>query len=148
MKKAFVYYSKTGNGDYVANYLKTKDYGIIKLEPRHKLPKNLFGQMMLGGMLALFKHKAKLKTSRFDLSEYDEIVIGTPIWNGRASTPFNTFIAKNDLANKKLTVVAYSASGTAIKLEERIKRINKDIRFISLKNVLKNPEVNTDLEKI
>ena len=31
MKKLFIYYSLSGNGDYVADYLKNKNYDIIKI---------------------------------------------------------------------------------------------------------------------
>ena len=42
MKKKFIYYSLTGNGDIVSDYLKEKGYDIRKVIPKHKLPKNFF----------------------------------------------------------------------------------------------------------
>lgn len=34
MKKLFIYYSLTGNGDNVANYLKENGWEIRKVEPK------------------------------------------------------------------------------------------------------------------
>ena len=42
MKKVFVYYSLTGNGDKVAKRLENLGYEIIKLEVKKPLPKRFF----------------------------------------------------------------------------------------------------------
>lgn len=42
MKKIFIYYSLTGNGDEVANYLKNKGYDTRKIEVEKPLPNNFF----------------------------------------------------------------------------------------------------------
>ena len=40
MKKIFIYYSLTGNGDVVAGYLKNKNYDIRKVITKEPLPNN------------------------------------------------------------------------------------------------------------
>ena len=40
MKKIFIYYSLTGNGDEVANYFKHKKYDVRKVITSEELPKN------------------------------------------------------------------------------------------------------------
>ena len=42
MKKLFIYYSNTGNGDVVANYLAENGYDIRKITPKKNLPKAFF----------------------------------------------------------------------------------------------------------
>ena len=60
MKKLFVYYSLTGSGDVVADYLRNKGYDIRKVISKHKYPKN-FGLLMLtGGFRAGINIKDKL----------------------------------------------------------------------------------------
>ena len=111
MKKLFIYYSYTGNGEVVKQKMQEKGYDIRKVETLKNLPKSFFFAMMAGGFQAGIKKKAKLKEFDFDISEYDEIVIGSPIWNGRFSSPINTVLSQLDLSNKKVTFVFYSGSG-------------------------------------
>lgn len=133
MKKVFVYYSKTGSGELIAEALKKKGYELIKLDPVHGLPKSFFWQMMIGGMLSLFGRKAKLRQAKFELKDFDEIVVGTPVWNGSFSTPMNTFLAKNDLSGHKLKFIAYSGGGEANKLALKINKRYPNAEIINLK---------------
>lgn len=139
MKKIFIYYSKTGNGEKVREYYENNEYDIRKIETKRNLPKSFFLQMMIGGMLAGFNHKAKLKNFNYDIKDYDEVVIGSPIWNGKFACPINTLLSKLDLNNKKLTFVLYSGGGSAPKA---IKKINKkyDAKIIELKEPKKYPD--------
>ena len=52
MKSLFIYYSYTGNGDFVADYLKEKDVEIRQVIREKKLPKSFFCGVMDGGFLA------------------------------------------------------------------------------------------------
>ena len=139
MKKIFIYYSKTGNGEKVREYYENNEYDIRKIETKRNLSKSFFLQMMIGGMLAGFNHKAKLKNFNYDIKDYDEVVIGSPIWNGKFACPINTLLSKLDLNNKKLTFVLYSGGGSAPKA---IKKINKkyDAKIIELKEPKKYPD--------
>lgn len=44
MKKIFIYYSKTGNGEKVREYYEKNGYDIRKVEARRGLPKSFFGR--------------------------------------------------------------------------------------------------------
>ncbi len=140
MKSVFVYYSMTGNGDYVAEQLKKKGVDIIKLQPKRRLPKAMLPQMMVGGMLALFHHKAKLMQDEFNLTEYEKVIIGTPIWNQRVSTPVNTLLAKNTFTDKVVMLVAYSGGGEANQCQEYVSKKYGIQEFISLRQPLKNKD--------
>ena len=144
MKKIFIYYSHSGNGEIVKDYFKENGYDIRKVEAKRKLPKSFFCQMMVGGMLAGFNHKAKLKDFNYDIKDYDEVVIGSPIWNGKLACPTNTLLSKLDLKDKKLTFVLYSGGGHAPKA---IKKISKKYKadIIELKEPKKYKE---NLEKL
>ena len=142
--KLFIYYSRTGNGEKVKEYFASNGYDIRKVEAKRNLPKSLFMQMMVGGMLAGFNHKAKIKDFDYDISKYDEIVIGSPIWNGKFACPINTVLSKLDLANKKLTFVLYSGGGSAPKM---VKKINKKYKAEVIE--LKEPKKYTEnLDKL
>ena len=78
--------------------------------------------MFQGGFLAAIKHKPKLVDYDADVSAYDEIVVGSPIWNGTFACPINTVLAETDFSNKKLSFVLYSGGGKAPKA---VKKINE-----------------------
>lgn len=122
MKKIFIYYSHTGNGDIVKEEYEKMEYDIKKIIPKRNLPKSFFLSVFFGGMLAGMNHKSKLKDFNVNIKEYDEIVIGSPIWNGNLACPMNKALSLLNLDDKKLTFVLYSGSGTA---KRAIKRINK-----------------------
>ena len=105
MTKLFIYYSFTNNGEIIANLLKEEGIEKYKVEPIKTLPKNLFLSMMVGGFLSLIHHKPKLKELNIDLSKYDAVIIGSPVWNDRLSTPINSVLNSLCLKDKQLTFI-------------------------------------------
>ena len=141
MSKLLIYYSLSGNGDAVADALKAKGYEIRKVEPNKVPPKKFFFQILQCGFNAGRRYCEPLKNYDADVSAYDEIVIGSPVWNGRLSCPINTVLKDTDLKGKKVTFVLYSGSGEAKKAEEQIHAILKDAVIIHVKEPNKNPEM-------
>ena len=116
MKKLFIYYSLSGNGDFVADYLKNKKIDIRKVETLEPLPKNKFFGILAGGFKAGIGYKDKLKDFDSNIEGYDEIIIGSPVWNGRLCSPINTVLSRLDLNNKKVSFILCSGSGKSDKL--------------------------------
>ena len=144
MKKLFIYYSLTRNGDVVADSLKEQGYEIRKVITKNKYPKNRFLQIMIGGYKASFNKKDKLLDFDTDISSYDKIVIGSPIWNDRLSAPINSVISSLDLKDKDVSFVLYSASGKAEHAANKIKEL-----FDENAVILKEPKKNSEeLKKI
>ena len=140
MNKLLIYYSLSGNGDFIAEQLKTQGYAVRKVEPKKDMPKKFFWQIMAGGFAAGIGKKEPLKNYDPDVSGFDEIVIGSPVWNGRLSCPINTVLAETDLKDKALTFLLYSGSGGAPKAEQKIKERFPDARIVHLKEPKKNPD--------
>ena len=105
MKKVFIYYSLTGNGDEIAKILENKKYDIRKVETNEILPKNFILRILTGGYKAMIKYEDKLMDFDSDIEDYDEIIIGTPIWNNRLSSPINSVLKELKLNNKKITFI-------------------------------------------
>ena len=143
MKKIFIYYSESGNGDIVANYLKEKGYDIEKIVAK-PLPKAFFLKMMVGGFKASIGYKDKINELEHDLNNYDEIIIGSPIWNGRLSSPIRGLLNKYDF-NKKLDFILYSGSGEGKVAYNFIKKNYKNSNITFLKQPKNN---NDELNKI
>ena len=131
MKKLFIYYSLTGNGDLVSEIYKEKGYEIRKVINKRTYPKKMFPLMMIGGYRALFNKKDKLVDFDNDITKYQKIVIGSPIWFDRTSPVLNTILNKLDLNNKDVSFIFYSGSGEGTKAKEKIKKLyNADIIFL------------------
>ena len=131
MKKLFIYYSLTSNGDLVAKTLE-KSCDIRKIKVKKELPKPFFLRILVGGYKAISNKKEKLVGFNNDISNYNEIIIGSPIWNDRLSTPVTTVLDLLDLDNKKLTFILYSGSGQANTAAEYIKTNYKKANIIYL----------------
>lgn len=143
--KLYIYYSNSGNGDVVASKMKDLGYDIRKVLTNYKLSKNLFLACMKGGFHAAIGKKAKLNNYDNNVSNYDEICIGSPIWNGRLSCPINTVLKNTDLNNKLITFILYSGSGEAKKAYKMILKKYPNAKII----ILKQPKSNlSELDRI
>ena len=147
--KLFIYYSLSGNGDTVANYLKEKHIEIRKVIPQKELPKNMVARILTGGFLASINYKDKLKDFDNKLAKYEEVIIGSPIWNGRLSTPINAALDKIDLTDRRPVFILYSGSGSAPKADKMIKSKYPHATIIHLQEPKKNNKQLIDnLKKI
>ena len=141
MKKVFIYYSHTGNGDFVADILKEKEFEIRKIDTEKKvLPNPFFFKMIVGGFKATIGSSPKLSEYVKNIEDFDEVYIGSPIWNARLATPTNTLLKELNLEGKKITFVLYSGSGTSKGATKKISKLYPEARIINLKEPLKYKE--------
>ena len=140
MKKLFLYYSHTGNGEVVANKFKENGYELRRVYEKKKMPKSFFMQMMVGGFRAGANKVGKLIDYNADVSEFDEIVIGSPIWNGRFPPASNAILKHTDLSNKKVTFVLYSGSGKGKRAKKKIEKLFPGSEIVFLQEPKKNQE--------
>ena len=145
MRKIFIYYSLTGNGDEVSSYLASRGYDVRKVVEKKKMPKSFFFSILAGGFRAGLNLKGKLINYNPDVNDYDEIVIGSPIWNGRFPPAINRVLSCTGLSNKKLTFLFYSGSGDGPKALKKVRKLYKEANIIFLKEPKKHPQ---EYEKI
>ena len=122
MKKVFIYYSHTGNGELVAKEFEKSGYEIRRVYEKARMPKSFFWQMMVGGFRAGFGKVGKLIDYDNNVEEYGEIVIGSPIWNGKMPPATNAVLKNTDLKDKNVKFVFYSGSGEG---KGAVKKLNK-----------------------
>lgn len=112
MKKLVLFYSLDGNtmeaAQKIANAL---DADICRIDTAKPLSKNRTLKIMTGGMYVTFGICPKLKPLECDLSEYDEIIIGVPVWAGKCAAPMLDVIKKNNIGDKVKAVFTFSGSG-------------------------------------
>lgn len=145
MKKLFIYYSLTGNGDLIVDYCKKYGYDIEKIVTKEPLPKNYILRIITGGYKAMINYEDKIMDLNCDIDEYDEITIGSPIWNDRLSSPVNTVLNILNFKDKKLNFILYSGSGKTKKATEMINKKYSKAKII----ILKEPKNNIkELKKL
>jgi len=111
MKSAIIYYSYTGNTRKIA--LDLKDYllnqGSVELIELKALneSKSFFGQCKR----ALFRKEAQIEDVKFDLSGFDLVCVGTPVWAFGPAPAVNTFL-KKCFGPENKTVVIFTTYGS------------------------------------
>lgn len=143
-KTLMVYYSFEGNVEYIAE--KAKEYLDLDLErliPDSEPPRKGLGKFLAGGHSALFNKLPNLKALDHNLSDYDQLIIASPVWAGTYTPSIGAFLRDNKIQGRRIYLIASSASGSAdkmlLKLEDALKG-NNVVETLSLQNPLKDPE--------
>ena len=138
--KYFIYFSASGNGDFIADYLKDKGYTPIKVEMVKPIKKVGFFFILKYGGRAGFNKKEKIKELNFNLKEDDEVIVGSPIWNDRLSTPINTVLSQLELNKETTRFVVYPAGEKAVKVLKQLEKLGFKNPPIIYSYPLKNKE--------
>ena len=123
MNKYFVYFSATGNGDFLASELKEKGYTPVKVEMVKPIKKVGFFFILKYGGRATFKKKDKIKPVALELKEDDLVVIGSPIWGDHLSTPINTVLTQFSFNKETTKFVLYPAGEDTKKSLAQIQKL-------------------------
>lgn len=112
MKTAVVYYSLTGNADFVAKQIAEKlDADLIRLEPEKAYPDSGFRKFFWGGKSAVMGEMPALTNRPFQFADYDCVILGTPVWAGTFAPPLRTLIRQNTGKWKEKKIAAFICSG-------------------------------------
>ena len=119
MNKLIVYFSYTGNTKMVANKIKeklkcdileiktvipySKDYETVVNDEQNGEDSNVLPDIQDIGI---------------DISKYDEIILGTPVWWYRPVPSIRTFLKQNDLSGKVIKPFATNAGWLGRTFEE------------------------------
>ena len=110
MKTLVVYYSYTGNTKNIAAHIAKElnaDTAVIDTVTPYEGDYNAVvdqGQNEIRN-----GYKPPIKPINVDLSQYDTIILGTPVWWYTFAPAVKTFIESNDLSGK--TIVPFATSG-------------------------------------
>ena len=110
MKKLVVYYSYTGNTKKIADMIKSKlDCDILELEPLTPFSKDYDEVVNEYQNNSIDNKEVPIKDINANLDDYDEIIIGTPVWWYTIAPVIRTFLTQNDLSNKTIKPFATNA---------------------------------------
>jgi len=91
MKTLTVFYSRTGNTKKIAKEIAKLVQGDMEEIIDEKNRKGLLG-WLISGMDAFLKRYTTIKQIEKNPSQYDIVIVGTPIWATNISTPIRTYI--------------------------------------------------------
>ena len=152
MKNLIVYYSFSGNTELTAKTLaEIIKADVIKLEDVTKPSRE---QAYGAGKEASKQGKSwPIKPFNKDLSDYDRIFVGCPVWFGMPTPEFNAFIEQVDFNGKQVIVFVSLGGGSP---DNAIKTMTEKVTakggkvvssfFVRTKNVTKDDIANKTKE--
>lgn len=110
MNSAVIYYSRGGATKSVAEKIQ-KAFGsdMIFVEPE-KAYGGYLSAVLRNGKEKMTKNAAKVKTPVADLSAYDVVFVGFPVWYGTMPTFMQEYVKKCGIKGKKVIPFATAAS--------------------------------------
>ena len=128
MKTLIVYYSLEGNTKYAADKIAEKTGAdTLRLIPKKAYKDKGVAKFLWGGKSALMAESPDLEEYSVDLSAYDRVVFGFPVWASNFTPPIRTFVNENRelLKGKRLSAFAcQSGSGAEKALARLAKSLN------------------------
>ncbi|WP_349669340.1 flavodoxin [Lacrimispora sp.] len=139
-----VYFSFDGNTKLIAEKIgETLNADVVELKTSKKYPTEGIGKYFWGGKSVVFGDKPTLTNESIDLSRYETIIIGTPVWAGSFAPPIRSFVNDYKIVNKKIAIFASHGGGGAAKCFAKLKEAlpeNKFLGEIAFVEPKKNPE--------
>lgn len=123
LKKLVVYYSLDGNTRFAAQTLsEATGADLLELVPVKKMTRGGL-KFLWGGKQVIMKEKPKLLPLEKNPEDYDVIILGTPVWAGSYAPAIRTFLAENEIKNKKVALYACYGGSAGKSLEKLRKEI-------------------------
>ncbi|MGL5540426.1 MAG: flavodoxin family protein [Erysipelotrichaceae bacterium] len=111
MKTLLVYYSLSGNTKAIAEEI-AQELQIDSMEIKTKwgYPKARALQVVVGGGQVTFKMKPSIGYDKTKWSQYDQIILGFPVWAGNVTPAIRTLL--HEQKDHKKVVACFTTSGT------------------------------------
>lgn len=136
MRTAIVYYSCTGNtarlAEVIHQALKERGVESVNLRIESPVSNQAFLRQCWG---AFCRRKAAIEPINFDLSGYDLVFVGSPVWAFGPAPPLNTYLAEcQGLKGKSaVTLLTYGSGVGKGRAANLIKKalLNKGVKEIT-----------------
>lgn len=127
-KSLVVFYSISGNTRFIAREIqKHEKADLLELNLNKEISFLKFFRRVSG---AISDKEPQLKDYSININQYDVIYIGTPIWASHNVPALNTFLAENDIKNKKIAIFCCHAGRGNGKAFQNIKAKLEENDFI------------------
>lgn len=139
MKRIIVYYSLSGNTEEAVKAIAERlDCEILKIDTVKEMPKSFAARILVGGGQVAMNIIPEIKPINKDLSVYDEIFIGTPIWNSKGVPAINAFLSDDKICQKVTGLIITSGGGDIDKcvkaLETKIPNVKYQVSLLDRKH--------------
>lgn len=139
MKRLIVYYSLSGNTEDAVNAIaKQLDCETLRIDTVKAMPKSFAARILVGGGQVAMNKVPEIKPIDKDLSVYDEIFIGTPIWNSKGVPAINAFLMDDGICKKVTGLIITSGGGDIEKcvqaLESKIPNVKYQVSLLDKKH--------------
>ena len=112
VKRIIVYYSLSGNTEEAVKIIADKlGYDVLKLDTVKPMPKAYVAQILVGGGQVAMNVVPEIKPIEKNMDDYDEIFLGTPVWNGKGVPAINAFLENEKVREKVTGLIVTSGSG-------------------------------------
>lgn len=140
-KTLVVYYSYTNNVERIVNELKTQiECDVIEIEPAEKGLDYAANNYAIGSaQIAAIRNNLNDASSypaidpvNVDLTQYDTVIIGAPLWWSQMAAPLQTFLFNygHEMAGKNIGVIVSSASSGISGVVADAKRLISNGNFL------------------
>jgi len=112
MKTAVIYYSYNGASAHVAEIIKAElNADIFRIETLDSKKRKGISLMFWGGGQVVMGKKPPLKPLSVNISAYDLVILGTPVWAGSPAPALLSFLSANSVAGKKIALFCCHGGG-------------------------------------
>lgn len=123
MNTLVIFYSLTGRTHYEAKQI-AKELGAERYEVVERKRRTSFSASFLGRSQARKRKPSRIDPIAIRLSDFDKIIIMSPIWGGYPAPPFNSIVEELP-SGKQIEIVLTSDSGRVSKRAELISYVEK-----------------------
>lgn len=118
-KKLIVYYTYTGHTKIIAEYIQKKlNCDILELKPVVPYSTNYQQVVDEEQNNSSSNEMPQIEKINVDLTKYNEIILGSPVWWYTITPVIRTFLKENDLSDKKVVPFATNAGWLGQTFEE------------------------------
>ena len=93
---------------------------MLRLDTEKAMPKSFAARILVGGGQVMMNYIPKLKPMEMDPAGYDEIILGSPIWNSKGVPAINAFLQDEKAAANVTSLFFLSGGGDTKKGLEAI----------------------------
>jgi len=118
MKTAVIFYSNNGNCALVAEQIKTRmNADLLHVHAKNEKKRCRVGRFCAAFAMIFIHRRPAIEPLDFDLSDYDLIIVGTPVWAASPAPPMQTFLSQAGITGKKMALFVSHAGGQGRALE-------------------------------
>jgi flavodoxin len=148
MRCAAVYYSLTGHCRFLAQKVQ-EELGCEQYEVKLHRPysDSGFSKYYRAGRDTSLRWPVSLVKPLPDLKAYEAVIIVTPVWAGRVSSPLYSFLRQTDLQEKKLFIIASCSGGDTQKCFKSIEKLVRPAHVVDTISFIDPTEAHFTLEQ-